>query len=195
MRGRKFFSWGLALCLLIVFALPAMAADPQTRLQDLKGIRPARHRYLFSAIGGALLGGGIGAIIGSGNDITKGIMVGGGGLSALYLHSHRHDTLAGWRPWAYMASYTVFGGGVGWTVCGCHSGLGGGLLIGAGASAIKASWNPGHSTATATSEPTPPPEPKRRRRTEPAQPAPPPPQQFHQPLQQQLLPEAPQPQR
>ncbi len=162
MGGRKLIGLALSLCLLLFITIPAMAADPNVTLNDLKGIRPDRHRYLFSVLGGAAIGAGIGAIVGSGNDITKGVMLGGGGLSALYLHSHRRDTLKGWRPWAYMGSYTAFGGGLGWTLCGCKSGLGGGLGIGAGAAAVKAAWNPGHSTATATTAP--PPRPRRQRR-------------------------------
>ena len=175
MGGRKLIGVLLALCMLFAAAVPAMAADPQVTKNDLKGIKrikPWHHRYLFSAIGGAALGAGIGAIVGSGNDITKGLLLGGGGLSALYLHSHRRDTLNGWRSWAYLGSYTAFGGGLGWTICGCNDGLGGGLLIGAGASAIKASWNPGHSSATAITQPPPPP----RQQPAPAQPSAPPPQ-------------------
>ncbi len=178
MGGRKLIGIALALCLLVTVAVPAMAADPQMTLKDLKGIKPSHHRYLFSVLGGAAIGAGIGAIVGSGNDITKGLLLGGGGLSALYLHSHRRDTLNGWRSWAYVGSYTAFGGGLGWTLCGCKDGLGGGLLIGGGAAAVKAAWNPRHTSATAITQP-PPPQPRRRRQqtTPPAsEPSPPPPE-------------------
>ena len=110
MRGKTLWALLLSVCLLIMVSLPAMAADPEVTKKDLKGISPQHHRYLFSVVGGAAIGAGVGALLGGGNDITKGIMVGGGGMSALYLHSHRHDTLDGWRNWAYIASYTSFGG-------------------------------------------------------------------------------------
>lgn len=69
-------------------------------------------------------------------------MIGGGGMSALYLHSHRHDDLNGWRNWAYVASHTWFGGGIGWTLCGCNTGLVSGMLIGGGATGA---WLADHS--------------------------------------------------
>lgn len=135
---------------MFIAAMPAMAADPEVTTKDLKGISPQRHRYLFSVIGGAAVGAGIGALLGGGNDITKGIMVGGGGMSALYLHSHRRDSLKGWRNWAYVGSYSAFGGGLGWTLCGCDDGLVAGTLIGGGATAAWLSAHPQHTIGTAT---------------------------------------------
>ncbi len=136
--------------MLFIATMPAMAADPEVTTKDLKGISPQRHRYLFSVIGGAAIGAGIGALVGGGNDITKGIMMGGGGMSALYLHSHRRDNLNGWRNWAYVGSYTAFGGGLGWTLCGCDDGLVSGLLIGGGATAAWLSAHPQRTSGTAT---------------------------------------------
>lgn len=135
---------------MFIAAIPALAADPDVTTKDLKGISPQRHRYLFSVLGGAAIGAGIGVLVGSGNDITKGIMIGGGGMSALYLHSHRRDTLNGWRNWAYVGSYSVFGGGLGWTICGCDDGLVSGLLIGGGGTAAWLSTHPQRTTGTAS---------------------------------------------
>ena len=154
MRGGNKF-WGLVLCLVMLFtlAMPAVAADPQTTVKDLKGISAKRHRYIFSVLGGAAVGAGIGVLLGSGNDITKGLLVGGGGGSALYLHSHRRDDLNGWRNWAFIGSYTAFGSGMGWTLCGCDDGAIAGALIGAGGSAWYTAAHPGQRTTTATNVP------------------------------------------
>jgi hypothetical protein len=148
--GRKYWALLLCLCFLFIAAMPAMAADPEITKDDLKGISPQRHKYLFSVLGGAAVGAGIGVLVGGGNDITKGLMVGGGGMSALYLHTHRHDTMNGWRNWAYIASYSAFGGGMGWTLCGCDDGLVAGTLIGGGATAGWLVTHPQRTSTTAT---------------------------------------------
>ncbi|HUN88522.1 MAG TPA: hypothetical protein VMU28_07005 [Terriglobales bacterium] len=129
--------------------VPAMAADPEPTKKDLKGISPQRYKYLFSVAGGAALGAGIGAIAGGAPNVGKGILIGGGGASALYLHTHKKDTLHGWRNWAYVASYTSFGGGLGWTLCGCNRGLVSGILIGGGVTGIWLAEHPQHTTPTA----------------------------------------------
>lgn len=151
--GKKIWALALSICLIWFLAVPAFAADPQVTTKDLKGISPQRYKYLFSVAAGAAIGAGVGVLVGSGNDITKGIMVGGGGMSALYLHTHRHDTLNGWRNWAYVGSYTVFGGGLGWTLCGCNDGLGAGMLIGGGATGVWLVSHPQRTTPTATNAP------------------------------------------
>ncbi len=136
MLGNRF--WGVALCLalLMTLAAPALAGDRQVTKRDLKGISPHRHRYLFSVIGGTLLGGGIGALVGGGHgNIAKGMLIGGGGLSAIYLHSHR-DGGDGYRDWAFVGSHTALGLGAGWTICGCGRGALFGTLAGAGGSLI-----------------------------------------------------------
>lgn len=163
---RKLCALAVSICLLWFLALPAFAADPQVSKKDLKGISPGHHKYAFAVIGGAAVGMGIGAAIGGGwgNDITKGLLIGSGTASALYLHSHRHDVVGGWRNWAYLGSYTALGGGIGWTVCGCTTGLGAGLLVGGGATAIWLAENPQRTHPTATNVPNaptpqPPPQP------------------------------------
>jgi len=129
---------GLALCFALVlsFCAPAFAADRPIDSSDLKGISPKRHRYIFSVLGGAAVGAGIGALLGGGNDITKGVMVGAGGASFAYLHSNRNDNLNGWRSWALIGGNAVLGSGLGWTICGCDDGAVAGALIGGGGTAI-----------------------------------------------------------
>lgn len=142
MLGNRFWSVALCLALLMTLAMPALARDRQVDKRDLKGISPHRHRYLFSVIGGTLLGGGIGALVGGGHgNIAKGMLIGGGGLSALYLHSHR-DAAGASRDWAFVASHTALGLGAGWTLCGCGRGAAFGTLAGAGGSLIWRSMAP-----------------------------------------------------
>jgi hypothetical protein len=136
MQGKKIWGAMLAFVLLLTFVAPAFAGERPVDVRDLKGISPHRHRYLFSVIGGTLLGGGVGALIGGGHgNIAKGMLIGGGGLSALYLHSHRS---AGerYRDWAFIGSHTALGLGAGWTICGCNRGAAFGTLAGAGGSMI-----------------------------------------------------------
>ncbi len=147
--------WALFVCLALLwlFAAPAFAADPQVTAKDLKGISPQRHRYIFSVLGGAALGAGIGVLVGSGGDIGKGILVGGGAASAAYLHGNPRATVHGWREWVLIGSYTALGSGIGWTVCGCDDGAIAGALVGGGASAIWRASKRAPRPRTATTQP------------------------------------------
>ncbi len=147
--------WVVVCCFLMLFMLAAaaFAGDPQTTAKDLKGISPKKYRYVFTTIGGAAVGMGIGKLLGGGPDVLKGMMIGGGGASALFLHSHPRSTLHGWRNWAIIGSYTSLGGGLGWTACGCNTGLVSGALIGGGGSAWYTALH-GPSRTTTASTPT-----------------------------------------
>lgn len=148
--------WGVLCSLLMIFmlALPAFAGGPrQMSKNDLKGISAKRYRYLFSTVGGAAVGAGIGALFGGTGNFLKGIMIGGGGGSSLYLHSHPHDNLNGWRNWAMIGSHTALAGGAGWTLCGCDDGLVAGSLIGGGATAWWQAAHASHQTRTASTQP------------------------------------------
>src|SRR3954452_643799 len=135
MRGRSV--WGLLLCLVLLFtfAAPAFAGDRDVDLKrDLRGISPKRHRYIFSVLGGAAVGAGIGALLpGGGTSMLKGTLVGSGAASGYYLMTHRDRS--GLHDWGMIFSNTALGAGIGWTICDCDDGLVAGTLIGAGATA------------------------------------------------------------
>jgi hypothetical protein len=140
--------------LLVMFLLgivtPARAGERDVDVRDLKGISPKRHKHLFSVIGGAAVGAGIGLLLGSGNDVTKGLFIGGGGASAVYLHSHR-TTGGAYRDWLFIGTHTALGTGLGWTICGCDDGAVAGALIGGGGSAIWRAMAPHRGITTMTS--------------------------------------------
>ncbi len=144
MGGKKL--WGIILCIMLVFALmsPALAQEkrgfPITK-NDLRHLNPARHPYFFSVLGGGAIGAAAGELLGSGNDVVKGLLIGSGGASAAYLHTHPHSR-SSYRPVEYLASDTALGTGIGWTICGCTDGAWGGGLIGFGASAIGQTTRP-----------------------------------------------------
>ena len=147
--GKKFWACVTSLLFLLAITMPAFAGEREVDVNDLKGISPHHFRYLFSVAGGAAIGAGVGALLGSGNDIVKGIMMGGGGASAAYLHTHRSAQLKGWRDWALIGSYTSLASGAGWTLCGCKDGAVAGALIGGGAAAIWRASTPSGNTTTA----------------------------------------------
>jgi hypothetical protein len=153
--GKKLWALVLCFCFLIAAAMPALAADPEVTKKDLKGINPRKYRYFLTTAGGAVIGMGVGVLVGGGNDVTKGLMVGGGAASAFYLHSHPRDPIYGWRNFAYVASYSSLGGGLGWTICACNDGLVSGLLIGGGGSAIFVAEHPQRTSRTAGTTNTP----------------------------------------
>ncbi len=151
-RTNKF--WALLVCLgLLLLTTPVFAQGRAVDKRDLKGISPKYHRYLFSTVGGAAIGAGIGALVGGGKEMTKFMLIGGGTGSGLYLHSHRYAG-GGLRDWAYMGTYTALGTGIGWTLCNCNDGAVAGALIGGGAAAVYRTMLPDRRQ-TASTQPTP----------------------------------------
>src|SRR5689334_2289460 len=93
----------MMLCL-CVFALQALAADPEISPRDLKGI-PKRHKYVTSILAGAAIGAGLGILAPGGNrSLVKGMLIGGSGASTLYHWSHR-NAAGEWTQWP-MSSAT-----------------------------------------------------------------------------------------
>jgi hypothetical protein len=143
--GKKFFVVLICLCVLGFLAAPAFAGDRDVSVQDLKGI-PKQHRFLTSIAAGAALGAGIGALLpGGANTMWKGVLIGSGASGEWYMSNHRNAAGA-WTDWAHIANGTALGTGIGWTICDCHDGAIGGLLIGAGLEGIWAASRSGRST-------------------------------------------------
>ncbi len=134
MGGKRLLSLTLCIGLLILVSAPLLAGDKSTT-QEIKNVNPKRHRYIFSVIGGLAIGAGIGSLLGGAPSVTKGMLIGGGGASAWYLHGHPNAG-GSMHSWAHLASYTALGSGLGWTLCKCGDGSGWGALMGGGASAL-----------------------------------------------------------
>src|SRR5207248_1653460 len=145
---RKLLIIVVALCVTVVFTTPSYAADGPNIKQDLRRVNPRRYSYLFSVVGGAALGAGVGAILGSGSALAKGALIGGGGISELYLTSFP-DFAQGYRSWGYLLSNTALGAGLGWTMCDCNNGLAAGALVGGGGTAALEAWHAKKNTTTA----------------------------------------------
>jgi hypothetical protein len=146
---RKLLTLVVALCVMLVFATPSFAGGPPNIKQDLRKVTPRRYSYLFSVLGGAALGAGVGAILGSGNALAKGALIGGGGISEMYLTSFP-DFATGYRSWGFLLSNTALGAGLGWTLCGCNNGLAAGALVGGGGTAALEAWHAKQNTTTAS---------------------------------------------
>jgi len=145
---KKFLTILVAVCVVLVFTMPSFAADPPSVKQDLRKVTPRRYSYIFSVVGGAALGAGVGAILSSGAGLAKGALIGGGGISELYLTSFP-DFAQGYRSWGFILSNTALGSGLGWTMCGCNNGLAAGALVGGGGTAALEAWHAKQNTTTA----------------------------------------------
>jgi hypothetical protein len=67
----------------------------------------------FSVAGGAAVGAGLGYILPGEKTPLKLMMIGGGGASTWFLHTHR-ATLGPFHDWGMIGSNTVLGSGIGW---------------------------------------------------------------------------------
>jgi hypothetical protein len=135
MQSKKF--WILVLCLCFLFPLMSFAQSRNRDVdkRDLRGSSPQHYKYLFSVAGGAAVGAGLGYVLPGEKTPLKLMMIGGGGASTWFLHTHR-ATLGPFRDWGMIASNTALGSGIGWLGCNCHDGLIGGALLGGGATAV-----------------------------------------------------------
>jgi hypothetical protein len=133
MLPKKFFI--LVLCLAFASPLMAQSRSRDVDKRDLRGISPQHSKYIFSVLGGTAAGAGLGFILPGEKTPLKLAMIGGGGVSTWFLHSHR-NTLGAYHDWGMITSNTALGGGIGWLGCNCDDGLVGGTLIGGGATAV-----------------------------------------------------------
>jgi hypothetical protein len=133
MRHTKLWVYAICLGLLMMFGSSAFAQNMSSR--DLSGISPQNHKYIFSTLGGAAAGAGLGFILGGGAKTAKLAMMGGGGASTWFLTTHRH-ALGQYHDWAMIGSNTTLGMGIGWTICDCDNGLIAGALLGGGGTAV-----------------------------------------------------------
>ena len=148
--GKRVLSFTLCLALVVMVSAPLFAADHDVNASDLKGISPRHHKYIFNVLGGLAIGAGVGALLGGAPSVTKGMLIGGGGTSAWFLH--RHPEAAGsMHSWAHIASYTALGSGLGWTLCKCGDGSAWGALMGGGASALWLANSPDAGSHTRVS--------------------------------------------
>ena len=132
MFQRKFWILAICLSLLVMAGSTAFARDMNN--EDLSGISPQHHKYIFSVLGGAAAGAGLGFILGGGAKTAKLAMIGGGGMSTWYLHTHP-TALGSFHNWGMIGSNTFLGMGIGWTICDCDNGLIAGALLGGGGTA------------------------------------------------------------
>ena len=132
MAHTKFWIFAICLGLLLMLASPAVARDMNS--QDLSGISPQNHKYIFPVLGGAAAGSGLGFLLGGGPKTAKLAMIGGGGVSTWYLNTHK-NALGKYHDWAHIGSNTFLGMGIGWTICDCDNGLIAGALLGGGGTA------------------------------------------------------------
>jgi hypothetical protein len=65
----------------------AQARDVNKR--DLLGISPQHHKYIFSVVSGAAVGAGLGYILLGEKTPLKLALIGSGGASTWFLHTHR----------------------------------------------------------------------------------------------------------
>jgi len=134
MSVKKFCTLVLCLGLLLSMAAAAQTRDPDRR--DLRGISPKHHKYIYTVLGGAAAGAGLGFILPGQKTPLKLMLMGGGAGSTWYLITHR-DALGSYRDFAMIGGNTALGWGIGWLGCNCRDGAYAGMLLGGG---LTAGW-------------------------------------------------------
>lgn len=132
MSLRKLYTFVLCFGLLLTLGATAQARDPDA--SDLHGISPKNHKYLFTVLGGAAAGAGLGFILPGEKTPLKLMLMGGGAGSTWYLHFHR-NALGSFHDMALIGGNTALGWGIGWLGCNCRSGAYAGSLLGGGLTA------------------------------------------------------------
>lgn len=127
--------WIFALCFAFLFSLSAVAQGRDVNKRDLRGISPKHHKYIFTVLGGAAAGAGLGFILPGEKTPLKLMLMGGGAGSTWYLYNHPR-ALDGYHDWAMIGGNTALGWGIGWLGCNCRDGAYAGMLLGGGVTAV-----------------------------------------------------------
>ena len=120
----------ISLALILCLAAPASFAQGRRRRSRLG----PRTRVILTALAGAGLGAGVGALVGGKRGAASGALLGGGGATAFWLLKNRNSRRRLGRygqPIATIGAGTALGAGVG-TLLGGRRGAGLGALLGGG---------------------------------------------------------------
>src|SRR6185312_4666167 len=131
---RKF--WISAICFALFFSVTAFAQGREPNKRDLRGISPHNHKYIFTVLGGAAAGAGLGFILPGEKTPLKLMLMGSGAGSTWYLYNHPRS-LGPYHDWAMIGGNTALGWGIGWLGCNCRDGAYAGMLLGGG---VTAAW-------------------------------------------------------
>lgn len=124
----------LVLCFGLLGTLGAAAQTRDPDRRDLSGISPKKHKYIFTVLGGAAAGAGLGFVLPGEKTPLKLMLMGGGAGNAWYLYTHR-NALGSFHDMAMIGGNTALGWGIGWLGCNCRDGAYAGTLLGAGLTA------------------------------------------------------------
>src|SRR5215471_14067291 len=124
------------ICSAFLLSSPGFAQDRDVTSRDLEGVHKSSRKYFWAVAGGTAVGLGLGVIApGGSKSAFKGALIGGSATSAFYLIKDPHAA-GEHRAFAHLATNTILGTSVFWTVCDCSGGALSGAFIGGGGTAL-----------------------------------------------------------